>query len=306
MPIKVPGHLPAVETLTREGVELITEERAARQDIRPLEIAILNLMPLKEVTETQLARMLGLSPLQVNLTLLTTGSHESRNTSKSHLQQFYLTPADVADRKFDGLIVTGAPIETLPFEAVDYWPELAGFFDWSRGNVHSLFSVCWGAQAALKHFHGVEKHLLPQKKFGIYRHQNLAPASALMRGINDTFPIPVSRHTEVLTAEIPADRGLNVLAESPEAGLCLLEEPAARRFYMFNHLEYDADTLQREYERDVATGAEIQLPANYFPDDDPARAPVNQWRSHAHMLFNNWLYLVYQSTPYDLADIGRD
>ncbi len=304
MPIKIPNDLPARRVLEEEGVEVIRESDAVRQDIRPLRIALLNLMPDKIRTETQIARVVGSTPLQVEMTLLTTGSYRSRNVPERHLIDFYHTWDEVRHEKFDGLIVTGAPIETLPFEEVDYWNELTAVFDWSQTNVFRSFHLCWGAQAALHHFRGVPKYELERKLFGIFRHRIVKQGSKLLRGFNDEFSIPVSRRTEVRSVDIPDKPGLHILADSPESGLCLMEDLTHRSVYMFNHLEYDVDTLQREYERDLAAGAEIDIPKNYFPYDDPARPPVNQWRAYAHLLFWNWIYEIYENTPYDIAQIG--
>ncbi len=306
MPIKIPNDLPARRILEEEGVRIISETDAIRQDVRPLRIAMLNLMPNKIRTETQIARLAGSTPLQVEMTLLNTGSYKSKNTPEPHLIAFYKTWQEVKHEKFDGLIVTGAPIETLPFEDVDYWDELTGIFDWALENVFRSFYICWGAQAALYHFHGVPKHLLDAKMFGVFRHRITKPNVRLLQGFNDEFSIPVSRHTEVRVEDIPEKPGLDVLAVSPESGLCLMQDIPHRAIYMFNHLEYDADTLKGEYDRDVAAGAEIQLPKHYFPDDDPRQAPVNQWRSYAHLLFWNWINDIYQHAPFDIADIGKD
>lgn len=308
MPIKIPDNLPAFQKLQQEGVQLIGENEAHRQDIRPMQVALLNLMPDKPKTETQLARLLGATPLQVELTLLTTSTYRPNTVPLSHLQSFYKTWDEVQDRKFDGLIITGAPVEMLPFEKVKYWDELTAILDWSRSSVHSAFHICWGAQAALYHFHGVPKHVLPVKRFGVYthyvteRHDSRRPA--LMRGLDDYFQIPVSRHTEVRLDDLPAGAGLEVLARSNAAGLCLIHEPRHRTVYMFNHLEYDTYTLCDEYTRDASKRAEVQLPANYFPDDDPEKAPRNTWRAYAHLLFGNWINEMYQTTPYELARIG--
>ncbi|MGD9508793.1 MAG: homoserine O-succinyltransferase [Geminicoccaceae bacterium] len=308
MPIKIPNDLPAFEKLQQEGVRLIGENEALRQDIRPMQVALLNLMPEKPKTETQLARLLGATPLQVELTLLTTSSYRPNTVPLSHLQSFYRTWADVRDRKFDGLIITGAPVEMLPFDEVKYWSELTQILDWSRGNVHSCFHICWGAQAALYHFHGVPKHALPTKRFGVYTHhvseRRDARRPSLMRGFDDYFLVPVSRHTEVRAADLPASAGLEVLARSNAAGLCLLHEPEFRTVYMFNHLEYDTYTLHDEFCRDRATREDISLPVNYYPDDDPEKAPRNGWRAYAHLLFGNWINEMYQTTPYELARIG--
>lgn len=305
MPIKIPNNLPALAILEREGVRIIRETDAIRQDVRPLRIALLNLMPDKIRTETQIARVVGSTPLQVEMTLLNTGTYRSKNTPERHLLDFYKPWDQVRAEKFDGLIVTGAPVETMDFEAVDYWPELAEIFDWALTNVYRSFYICWGAQAALHHYHGVPKHRLPRKMFGVFRHRILKRDSSLLQGFNDEFSIPVSRHTETRKADIPKKPGLTVLAESEESGLCLMEDRPHRAVYMFNHLEYDADTLKTEYERDVAAGELIQIPKNYFPGDDPARTPKNQWRAFAHLLFWNWISDIYQGSPYDIDQIGE-
>jgi homoserine O-succinyltransferase/O-acetyltransferase len=304
MPIKIPNDLPARRTLEVEGVRIIRETDAIRQDIRPLRIALLNLMPDKIRTETQIARVVGSTPLQVEMTLLTTGTYRPKNTPERHLLDFYKTWHEVRHEKFDGLIITGAPIETMPFEKVDYWDELTTIFDWAQTHVHSGFYICWAAQAALHYFHDVPKHQLEKKMFGIFRHLVLKPEASLLQGFNDQFSIPVSRHTETRKEDIPNKPGLTVLAESPESGLCLMEDVPHRAVYMFNHLEYDADTLKGEFERDKAVGQEIQIPRNYFPDDDPAQEPINQWRSYAHLLFWNWIGDIYQTTSFDVARIG--
>jgi homoserine O-succinyltransferase len=308
MPIKIPNDLPAFEKLQQEGVRLIGEDDALRQDIRPMQVALLNLMPEKPKTEMQLARLLGATPLQVELTLLTTSTYRPNTVPLSHLQSFYKTWDEVKSRKFDGLIVTGAPVEMMPFEEVKYWREITELFDWSRTNVHSCFHICWGAQAALNHFHGVPKHPLPAKRFGIYTHYVVERRDSqrppLMRGLDDYFLVPVSRHTEVRAADLPADAGLEVLALSNAAGLCLVHEPAHRTVYMFNHLEYDTYTLHDEYCRDKASRADVSLPVNYYPDDDPEKPPRNGWRAYAHLLFGNWINEMYQTTPYELDRIG--
>ncbi len=301
MPLKLPETLPAFEVLRAERVPVISEGRAARQDIRPLEIAILNLMPEKIKTETQFARLLGSSPIQVSLWLMQTGSYAPRHTDKAHLEAFYQTFAAMEHRCFDGLIVTGAPIETLPFDQVKYWAEMQAIMDWARRQVFSSFFVCWGAQAALYHHHGVPKYELPEKCFGIYDHVSLRPACDLMRGINDVFAMPVSRHTEVRAADLPAE--LEVLAQSDRAGIGVAADWRAREFYVLNHLEYDRETLLDEYKRDLAKGAPIQLPYNYFPGDNPRVQPPNTWRAFGALVFQNWLNFVYQGTPYDLDDL---
>jgi len=305
MPIKIPDNLPARATLETEGVMVMREADAMRQDIRPMRIALLNLMPDKVSTETQFARLLGASPLQVELTLVKITNHVARNTPSDHMFSFYRDWADISAEKFDGFVVTGAPVETLPFEQVTYWDELRRIFDWTQTHVHSSFNVCWGAQAALHHFHGMPKHALEAKMFGVYRHRNLAPASPYLRGFSDDFSIPVSRWSEMRREDLPADSGLEVLMESDEAGLCLLDDPAHRSLHMFNHIEYDSHSLSDEYFRDRAAGRPIAPPHDYFPGDDPDRQPLNRWRSHAYLLFGNWINQLYQTTPFDLAEIGR-
>ena len=305
MPIKVPDNLPAQATLEDEGILLITEGAAVRQDVRPLEIALLNLMPEKIKTETQISRLLGATPLQIELTLLTTSSYAPKNTSAEHMLAFYQPWEAVRDRKFDGLIVTGAPIETLPFQDVVYWRELTQIFDWSLSHVQETYNICWGAQAALQHFHGVPKYELPQKMFGVFPHHVRGGRDTLLRGFNDVIPVPVSRHTELRREDLPSQSGLEVLLESDESGLCLIRDDALRQTYMFNHLEYDTRTLADEYNRDLAAGAEIHLPAHYFPENDPAQDPTNNWRAHGSLLVCNWVYNLYQSTSFELVDIPQ-
>ncbi|MEL6318346.1 MAG: homoserine O-succinyltransferase, partial [Pseudomonadota bacterium] len=287
MPIKIPADLPAADVLEREGVMVIREGAAMRQDIRPLQIALLNLMPNKSRTETQFARLIGATPLQIELTLVRMSEHQSRHTSAAYLEAFYKPWRAVRGRKFDGLIITGAPVEQLPFEDVTYWSELSEIFAWTERNVFSTFAICWGAQAMIRHFHGVEKHALAEKAFGCFRHRNLAPSSPYLRGFSDNFVVPVSRWTEVRRGELTED--LSVLADSAETGVCLLEDRARRGLYMFNHIEYDTTSLKEEYERDVAAGKPVARPKHYFPNDDPARPPENRWRSQAHLLFGNWI-----------------
>lgn len=303
MPIKIPDQLPAREVLVREGVSVMDERTALRQDIRPLQIGLLNLMPNKVRTETQLARLIGATPLQVELTLVRIGNHKARNTSEDHLIAFYRTWEEVQSRKFDGFIITGAPVELLPFEDVTYWNDLRRILDWTATNVHSSFFICWGAMAAAWHFHRVPKYTLDKKAFGVYRHRNNAPASPYLAGFSDDFIVPVSRWTEIRGADVPP--GLDLLMESDETGPCLLAEATGNRLYMFNHIEYDSMSLKEEYDRDVAAGTPIEVPHGYFPDDDPSRQPLNRWRSHAHLLFGNWINQVYQTTPYDLAEVGK-
>ena len=306
MPIKIPDNLPARATLEKEGVMLMTEATAHRQDIRALRIGLLNLMPNKIKTETQFARLIGATPLQVELELIKITHHRPKNTSEEHMLAFYENWEDVQDRKYDGFIVTGAPVEQMEFEDVTYWSELQRIFDWTQTHVHSTFNICWGAQAALYHFHKVPKHALSKKAFGIYRHKNLSPASPFLRGFSDDFSMPVSRWTENHRSELPRNKGLEVLMESDEAGLCFIADAPLRQLYMFNHIEYDTNTLGDEYRRDSETGKPIDLPANYFPGNDPKAHPENRWRSHAHLLFGNWINEVYQHTPFDFTDIGHD
>lgn len=305
MPITLPATLPAFDVLRNEGVMVMSPERAARQDIRPLKIALLNLMPKKIQTETQFARLIGATPLQIDLQLIRMSDHQSRNTAAAHMEQFYRPFQAVRDEKFDGLIITGAPIEHLPFEEVTYWDELRQVMAWTQTNIHSTFAVCWGGMAMLWHFHGIAKHRLPAKAFGCFRHRTLVQGSPLLRGFSDDFVIPVSRWTEVRQAEVDAHPGLVTLLASDQAGPCLIEDAAHRALYIFNHFEYDSDTLKQEYDRDIVNGTPINVPQNYYPDDDPAKPPLNRWRSHAHLLYGNWINEIYQSTPYEIQDIGR-
>ncbi len=305
MPIKIPASLPAYDVLTREGVMVMDEDQAARQDIRPLRIGLLNLMPKKIQTENQFARLIGATPLQIELSLIRMSEHQTRNTAAEHMESFYRPFSDVRDEKFDGLIITGAPIEHLDFADVTYWDEITQVFDWTQTNVHSTFGVCWGGMAMINYMHGVKKHILEHKAFGCFRHRNLAPASPYLRGFSDDFVIPVSRWTEMKQDEIAAVEGLTTLLGSDEVGPCLVEDPAHRAIYIFNHFEYDRDTLKQEYDRDVETGTAINVPLNYYPDDDPSQPPKNRWRSHAHLLYGNWINQIYQSTPFDINDIGK-
>ncbi|MDA7426994.1 homoserine O-succinyltransferase [Primorskyibacter aestuariivivens] len=305
MPIKIPNDLPAFDVLTREGVMVMREDQAAHQDIRPLRIALLNLMPKKIATETQFARLIGATPLQVEFDLIRMSEHETKTTSAEHMESFYRPFQEVKTEKYDGLIITGAPIEHLPFNEVTYWDELCEIFDWTQTNVHSTFGVCWGGMAMINHFHGVKKHMLDHKAFGCFRHKNLDPASPYLRGFSDDFVIPVSRWTEMKQAEIDAAPGLKTLLGSDEVGPCLVEDPAHRALYIFNHFEYDDSTLKEEYDRDVANGTAINVPRNYYPDDNPSRPPLNRWRSHAHLLYGNWVSEVYLTTPFDMNLIGQ-
>lgn len=305
MPIRIPDELPARAVLEKEGVNVMGEQTANRQDIRPLRIGLLNLMPNKIKTETQFARLIGATPLQVELSLIKVTGHTPKNTSQDHMLAFYDTWEDVKDQSYDGLIITGAPIEQMPFEDVTYWKEMEQIFEWTKTHVHSTLNICWAAQAALHHFHGVPKHALPKKAFGIYDHKNRNPSSPLLRGFSDDFCMPVSRWTEVRKGDLPKSRGLEILLEADDVGLCLIDDPSRRQVYMFNHIEYDTGSLAEEYFRDVNANKRIEMPAHYFPGNDPKQPPVNRWRGHAHLLFGNWINELYQSTPYDLANIGK-
>jgi homoserine O-succinyltransferase len=305
MPIKIPADLPAYDVLTREGVSVMDPDQAARQDIRPLRIGLLNLMPKKIQTENQFARLIGATPLQIDFDLIRMSEHQTKNTAAEHMETFYRPFSEVAatGEKFDGLIITGAPIEHLDFEEVTYWDELRQVFDWTQSHVHSTFGVCWGGMAMIHALHGVQKHLLEAKAFGAVRHRNCDPASPYLRGFSDDMVIPVSRWTELRRSEIEA-AGLKILIDSDETGPCLVEDTAHRALYIFNHLEYDSGTLKEEYDRDVASGKPINVPANYYPGDNPALPPQNRWRSHAHLLYGNWINQIYQSTPFELERIG--
>jgi len=301
MPIKIPNQLPSKKILTRENIFTISEKRAQQQDIRPLEVVILNLMSTKIETETQLARLLGNTPLQVNFTLLTTKSYHPKNTPAEHLISFYKTFDDICNQKFDGLIVTGAPVEHLNWQDVEYWDELKKIFKWSLSNVHSSFFICWGAQAALQYFHKIPKHILPEKKFGVFCHSICKKNAMLLRGFDDEFWVPVSRHTEMSREDLAKVSSLEILAESRESGVFLVRNKSRRQIFSFNHPEYDAETLKNEYERDCK-----KLPENYFPSDNLTKKPRVRWRAHANLLFSNWLnYYVYQQTPFDLSRIKK-
>ena len=301
MPIKIPNRLPATQTLRRENIFVMTDTRAVAQDIRPLQILLLNLMPTKVDTETQLARVLGNTPLQIELELIAPAGHISRNTSQEHMLSFYKTFDEVKDRNFDGLVITGAPVEHLPFEEVDYWPELCAIMEWSKTHVHSTLHICWGAQAGLYYHYGIPKRALPQKLFGVFRHQVEDPNFILFRGFDDAFWVPHSRNTTVDRADIEAVPGLKVLADSEEAGVYAVKTPRGRQVFLMGHAEYDRDTLHQEYRRDVEKGLAISLPEGYYPGDDPAQTPSFLWRGHANLFYVNWLNHVYQNTPYDLA-----
>ena len=305
MPIKIPANLPAHAVLSAEGVMVMDPSHADRQDIRPLRIALLNLMPLKIQTENQFARLIGATPLQIELTLLRMTSHQTKNTSSDHMEQFYKPFSAVQDEKFDGLIITGAPIEHLDFQDVTYWPEMVEVMNWTQSHVHATLGVCWGGMAMINYLHGVKKYELPQKAFGCFRHQNLDPSSPFLRGFSDDFVVPVSRWTEIKQDEISAMPGLKTLLGSSETGPCLVEDPAHRTLYLFNHFEYDSNTLKQEYDRDIANGTPINIPGHYYPGDDPSQTPLNRWRSHAHLLYGNWINEIYQTTPFDRNEIGH-
>ena len=306
MPIKIPNDLPAVKTLLDENIFVMTETRAITQDIRPLKLLLLNLMPLKVDTETQLSRLLGNSPLQVELELMQTRTHVSKNTPQAHMLAFYQTFDQVKDRNYDGLIITGAPVENLEFDQVDYWDELCAIMEWSKTHVHSTLHICWGAQAGLYYHYGIPKYALPQKLFGVFDHRVLKPSSPLFRGFDDRFYAPHSRHTEVLEEDIRKVPGLEVLAVSEEAGVFAVKTEDSRQFFLLGHLEYDRNTLAQEYWRDVDRGLDIQVPRHYFPNDDPNQTPIVRWRSAGQLIYTNWLnYYVYQTTPYDLTRLDR-
>lgn len=306
MPVKIPSTLPARATLEGENVFVMGEERAARQDIRPMRVAILNLMPTKIATETQILRLLGNSPLQVDVTLLRTATYESKNTGADHLLNHYTTFEAVRREKFDGLIITGAPVEQLEFEAVDYWPELTRIMDWAETDVVSTFNICWGAQAALYHRYGIPKYPLPRKMFGVFEHRTLAPTERLLRGFDDTFMAPHSRHTEIRRADLEKVPDLKILAESDESGIYIVGSRDRRHVFITGHSEYDPLTLKTEYDRDVSNGLPIDVPKNYYPEDNPSKPPQVRWRGHASLLYANWLnYYVYQVTPFDPREIPR-
>ena len=306
MPIKIPNDLPAVKTLNNENIFVMTETRAITQDIRPLKILLLNLMPKKIETETQISRLLGNSPLQVDLEFLHTKSHVSKNTSAEHLFTFYKTFEDVRDRTFDGMIITGAPVERLPFEEVEYWAELCEIMEWSKKNVFSTIHICWAAQAALYHYYGIQKHVLKDKLSGIFAHKVNNPSATLTRGLNDMFYAPHSRHTEVRKEDILKVDELEILSESEKAGPFIISTEDGRKIFVTGHLEYDTDTLQQEYVRDFNKGMNPLIPENYYPNGDTQSEPVNTWRSNANLFYGNWLnYQVYQNTPYEINKIGE-
>lgn len=304
MPIKIPDALPAAKTLKEENIFVMTEKRAITQDIRPLRVVILNLMPKKIETETQISRLLGNSPIQVELELIATKSHTSKNTSIEHMLSFYKTFDDIKDQKFDGMIITGAPVEMMPFEKVDYWDELCEIMEWSKKNVHSTFHICWGAQAGLYYHYGINKKILPQKMFGVFPHKVEFKNSTLFRGFDDTFYVPHSRHTTVSRDDIEKEPKLDILSSSDEAGVYAVATESGNQIFIMGHSEYDAVTLEAEYLRDKNAGLEIEVPKNYYPNDDDTKQPMVTWRSGANLLYSNWLnYFVYQTTPYDINKV---
>jgi len=306
VPIQIPNNLPAASTLQEENIFVMTENRAATQDIRPLEIVLLNLMPTKVVTETQFSRLLGNTPLQVKLELMHTTSHTAKNVSQDHLLNFYKSFEELKDRKFDGMVITGAPVENLPFEDVDYWDELCRIMEWSKTNVHSTIHICWGAQAGLYYHYGIQKHPLTEKLSGVYAHKADYKRSILLRGFDDVFYAPHSRYTTVKREDIEAVEGLKIVASSEKAGVYAAMSKKGRQIFITGHSEYDADTLKNEYLRDKNQGINPNVPENYFPDDDDTKEPIVRWRSHANLLFSNWLnYFVYQTTPFNLKNIGE-
>ena len=305
MPIRIPDALPATETLEGENIFVMTEYRAIHQDIRPLHVLILNLMPTKIATETQIMRKLSNTPLQIEVELMRTKSHEATHVAASHLETFYRTFDEVRDRHYDGLIITGAPVEQMPFEEVDYWDELCDIMEWSTTHVHSTLHICWGAQAALYYHYGIDKYDLPAKASGVFQHRLIKPSSPLVRGLDDRFWAVHSRNTGVRRKDVEAVSELEVIAVSDEVGLYIAKSTDSRRFFVFGHPEYDSDTLKLEYERDIKRGIDPQIPVNYFPDDDPTKEPLNVWRAQAQLLYTNWLnYYVYQTTPYDIRKAG--
>jgi homoserine O-succinyltransferase len=306
VPIKIPDNSPAEQILSNEGVELIYSGVALRQDIRPLRILLFNLMPIKIATEVQIARLLSHTPLQIELTLLTTSSYAPTHTSAEYLGTFYRTLEEIQTTRFDGMIVTGAPVEHLPFEAVTYWNEFQEIFAWSKGHVFRRFCLCWGAQAALFSEYGIDKVLVPKKLFGVFEQHVLDPKSPLLRGFPERFPTPVSRYAIVPPGTVGQHRDLNVLVDAFETGPCLIESRSTGDVYMLNHLEYDTDTLEQEYLRDMSMGQYIEGPTNYFEDDAAKRTPRNTWRPFGYLLFSNWIYLLYRDTPFDLSNFDRN
>ena len=307
MPIQIPNDLPATEVLQKENIFVMKQTRAETQHIRPLEIVLLNLMPTKIITETQLSRMLGNTPLQVHLELMMLSTHKAKNTPEEHLLAFYKTFDELKDRKFDGMVITGAPVENMPFEQVNYWKELTEIMEWSKDHVHSTFHICWGAQAGLYYHYGIQKYPLPEKMFGVFKHKADYKHAILLRGFDDEFWAPHSRHTTIRREDIDAIPGLKILASSEEAGVYIVMNKEGRQIFVTGHSEYDPDTLEREYLRDKYQGLPIQVPKNYYPNDDDSLAPIVRWRGHGNLLYSNWLnYFVYQTTPYDIMAVGDE
>lgn len=302
MPIKIPNNLPAQEVLENEHIFVMNEHRALTQDIRPLKIIILNLMPTKITTETQILRCLANTPLQIEIDLLQTTTHKAKNVSEEHMLAFYQSFDDIKDNKYDGMIITGAPVEDMEFEEVDYWEELCKIMEWSKDNVQSTFHICWGAQAGLYYHYGIKKYKLKEKMFGVYKHRLITPKSRLFRGFDEEFYVPHSRHTTVKIEDIEKNPNLKLMAVSDEAGAYVVGDKEGTQFFVMGHSEYDADTLAKEYFRDVNKGLDIKVPVNYFPNDDPTKKPILKWRAHSNLIYSNWLnYFVYQTTPYELS-----
>ena len=307
MPIQIPNDLPATEVLQKENIFVMKQTRAETQHIRPLEIVLLNLMPTKIITETQLSRMLGNTPLQVHLELMMLSTHKAKNTPEEHLLAFYKTFDELKDRKFDGMVITGAPVENMPFEQVNYWKELTEIMEWSKDHVHSTFHICWGDQAGLYYHYGIQKYPLPEKMFGVFKHKADYKHAILLRGFDDEFWAPHSRHTTIRREDIEAIPGLKILASSEEAGVYIVMNKEGRQIFVTGHSEYDPDTLEREYLRDKYQGLPIQVPKNYYPNDDDSLAPIVRWRGHGNLLYSNWLnFFVYQTTPYDIMAVGDE
>ena len=305
MPIKIPDNLPATETLLAEGITVMSESTAQRQDIRPLSIGLLNLMPKKIETETQFARLIGSTPLQIDFTLIRLDSHKSKNTPESHMKAFYQSFSQIKDRYFDGLIITGAPIEHLDYTDVSYWPELCQIFHWSQKNTHHCFGICWGGMALLYYRYGIKKQVLKQKLFGCFPHENLSPHSVFLRGFSDDCLVPVSRWTNLDTAAIKAESNLKILLNNADSGVCLIEDPKHASLYCMNHFEYDSYTLDIEYKRDLSLGLKMAMPINYYDSNNGKALPINSWRAHGHLLFSNWLGAIYQSTPFDITKVNQ-
>ena len=305
MPVIIPHNLPAYETMEKENIFVMSKERAQRQDIRPLEVALVNLMPTKIETETQFVRLLSNSPIQINVEFIHTATHKSKNTSQSHMKSFYKTIDEVRHKKYDSMIITGSPVEMMKYEDVDYWDELKDIFEFSHTNVTSAMYICWGAQAALHYFYGIEKQQLPAKLFGVFEHEKRHDTSMLLNGFDDVFYVPHSRHTEIAKEDIEAVEELIILAESEEAGVHIAVTDDYSRIFIMGHSEYDPLTLKKEYDRDISLNKPINIPKNYYPNDDPTKPPYVKWRSHANLLFKNWINIIYQETPYDIEKIGR-